>query len=335
MDDTTRHDGTAGTAATEGAGGFPCTEEGCGFVGQSERGLRRHRTNRHGADPVGHRPRAGESAPTVEGGQGSPDAGEQIPGGEPAPPLGHPEEQRPRHPKSWRDWLKRETRKKRVREKVLDRAAKGPRVPLADGIGWAYSYVGANVFGRSGDMRLIPVGRVMELQAATVGQLADAMVTGTIVDKVLQPIVQRGQDAKQLGQLVGLPAMTLAATLKPELLQVLQDDQGHVVGLAGPLAIPYADALATSLEATGEAVQLKEEQRQQRMAKIAATNPWVGQVAADGHDPIAYMVAQLFMPPPNAAPAPAPGPEAANGAGRPEAPVVVADVVPAPGQPGA
>jgi hypothetical protein len=115
------------------------------------------------------------------------------------------------------------------------------RVPVDSVFSVAYSIaskvVGA-VPGKDDVPALLPVARVMEMQAPAVGLIVDDVVKGTIFDKVLQPVAKTGKAGESLFGIIGPPmlvgAIMTQPSMQPVYLPMLRESLKSYVLVAGP-----------------------------------------------------------------------------------------------------
>jgi len=85
---------------------------------------------------------------------------------------------------------------------------------------------------------LLPVSRLMEIQAPAVGIMLDDVVKGTIVDKVAQPLARTGKAGETAWAIVGPPVLVSAIILNPAsqavAVPMLRDALKSYIVLAGP-----------------------------------------------------------------------------------------------------
>lgn len=111
-------------------------------------------------------------------------------------------------------------RKPRTR-RVTPASERGKRKSLAGVFGSMYGGAGS-LAERSGVPQMIPTARVLQWNAPVAGEAFDALIAGTMVDKMLQPLARRGDKLQQVGNVVGLPMIVYALTNKPELWPMLE-----------------------------------------------------------------------------------------------------------------
>lgn len=290
---------------------FRCSAPGCGFQAHTQRGLRRHLSVTHGidwrADLVAEDPASPDTFPGE--GESDDEAAERGLDDPPPglPPEGHPDETAPTEPESearraWRGlWAPKEKDKPKTKARAPKKRREwfklvGPRQPLDQDAAWVYNGVG-NLVAR-GDSEYAPVGRIMQMQASTVGEKVEQTVKGTPVDKVLQPIIQTAHEMEELANLVAWPVMTALGIRNPALLSLAVDrTTGEVIGLTGPLAMPYysvCEANALAMADTYGREVVKKEQTRKKLMEI----DWLREAVPADMDPVIWLIAQVFAPPP-------------------------------------
>jgi hypothetical protein len=84
-----------------------------------------------------------------------------------------------------------------------------------------------------------PVGRCLQLEAPLLGQKIDAVIAGTFLDRLLQPLFKSSEAFEDLGALLALPALVGLMERKPEwtpiLMEPLSQSLGSVLEQAAPL----------------------------------------------------------------------------------------------------
>lgn len=68
---------------------------------------------------------------------------------------------------------------------------------------------------------MLPVARVLDLQAPVAGAIVEDVARGTVVDRVLQPLARMGEKGQQIGALIGPPLIVAAITAQPALFPTL------------------------------------------------------------------------------------------------------------------
>lgn len=108
------------------------------------------------------------------------------------------------------------------------------RVSTATVLSWMWGGMGTVIRNPN----LAPVARTLQLQAPVAGEIADDMVKGTVVDKVLQPLARVSEKGEDLFALVGPPAIAMAICMQPELYPMLEPMMVEAikswVAIAGP-----------------------------------------------------------------------------------------------------
>lgn len=97
----------------------------------------------------------------------------------------------------------------------------GRRKSLASSFAAIYGGAGS-LAERSGDMRMLPTARVLQWNAPVAGEAFDDLISGTIIDKALQPLARKGDKVQKVTNVVGLPMIVYAITNRPELWPVLE-----------------------------------------------------------------------------------------------------------------
>lgn len=67
----------------------------------------------------------------------------------------------------------------------------------------------------------LPTARVMEMQAPTAGLILDQALSGTLADRLLQPIARGGKRAQAAAALIGPPLLVTAISIHPEKINTL------------------------------------------------------------------------------------------------------------------
>lgn len=65
--------------------------------------------------------------------------------------------------------------------------------------------------------RDVPVGRALAFEAPLAGVRLDAMIAGTVIDRILQPFVSKAELAEELGALIALPVLIGLYERHPEM----------------------------------------------------------------------------------------------------------------------
>lgn len=92
------------------------------------------------------------------------------------------------------------------------------RAPLSEGLG--YGLMGAGLLLQRGADP--PVGRAIQWEAPLAAEKLDALVAGTVVDRLLQPVARAGATAKELGAVLALPLLVALIERRPELAPYLE-----------------------------------------------------------------------------------------------------------------
>jgi hypothetical protein len=123
-----------------------------------------------------------------------------------------------------------------------------PRVSTETLIGGTWTVLGSLAAKRRRE--LIPMSRMMMWQSATVGIIADEQIKGTAADRFLQPFARAGEKGEAAAAIVGLPLITFAVTVRPELY---------------PAAAPILEMLAATYLEISEPAMEKIQKRIERM----------------------------------------------------------------------
>ena len=70
--------------------------------------------------------------------------------------------------------------------------------------------------------QLAPVARTLQVQAPVAGEIAEDMIKGTPVDKLLQPLARVGEKGEEAFALIGPPAISMAICMQPDLYPMLE-----------------------------------------------------------------------------------------------------------------
>lgn len=286
------------------------TCEKCGFEAASPRGLARHMTMTHGSPGSAHRRQ--EPSERVDDAEYLPPEG-TVEDDEPEPeqPLvidARAEEAVPTEPKrrSLREWMRGKQSDARTAKRARKRFKQtGPRQPLDEPLSWTYRRLGG--FIGHAQPTYAPVGRVMEMQAPTIGVMIDKAMEGTLPDRILQPFVAEGRRWKQVGEAVALPIMTAMICKKPSLLglRIETDPTGmQSVSLNGPLATEYYSAWESNAVEMAHGFE-RTEQRRRDVSEELRKIPFLKPVIEAGGDPVLWLMAQTL---PQEEPAPQPVP---------------------------
>jgi hypothetical protein len=203
------------------------------------------------------------------------EARENTPGVDPADvmsmngrdPAGDTAESRPAGPplgrKSW--WT---GQPKKPRDKA------GPpqrRVSIENLVSGAWG-LGAWFTARSAP-NLLPVARVLDMQAPVSGVIVNDLAKGTALDRALQPLARMEEKGGKAGALLGPPVIVAAMTMRPELFPVLR---------------PFLKmSLLSYLEVSAPAMKKIQDRAKKFEDKVGVTD---GEIDA--------MIEALFAPPP-------------------------------------
>lgn len=99
----------------------------------------------------------------------------------------------------------------------IERKPSGPRVSLEPLVTTAWGMAAKML-----EARMLPVARVLQMQAPVAGLVIDDTARGTAVDAVLQPIARAGEKGERLFALVGPPVLVAAICNKPESYPMLR-----------------------------------------------------------------------------------------------------------------
>jgi hypothetical protein len=176
-------------------------------------------------------------------GPGLPDVGPPMPERRP--------ERQPRAPRQRRGFqrTRREPRKRKTR---VVRARVSVESLISSG--W-----GLGAFALSQVPRMVPVARVLDMQAPVAGIVVEDMAKGTVADRWLQPFARMAQNGGRAGALIGLPAVVAVVTANPQLYPVARPVMRVLLvnwlELAGP-ALDKARQRAARLESTLDGVNI-------------------------------------------------------------------------------
>ena len=120
--------------------------------------------------------------------------------------------------------------------------------------------------------QLAPVARTLQVQAPVAGEIADDMIKGTPVDKLLQPLARVGEKGEEVFALVGPPAIAMAICAQPDLYPMLE-----------PVMV---EALKSWVVIAGPRIK----KAQQKEAKLIA------ELGEDYGESIREMLAFIFQP---------------------------------------
>jgi hypothetical protein len=118
----------------------------------------------------------------------------------------------------------------------------GKRAPVDGLISIGYSglsWLMENLGGTEDNPKpMLPVARMMKMQAPAVGLIVEDSIKGTIADKVLQPFAKTGQAGETVFAIIGPPMLVAAITVNPGCQTVavpmLREAMKSYVLLAGP-----------------------------------------------------------------------------------------------------
>lgn len=136
------------------------------------------------------------------------DAGEGA--GEPASFGGDSEETRPVHtrPRTW------------FGDRKKEKTGPAPRrVSIENVVSYAW---GMGAYAMAQNPALLPVARVLDMQAPVAGIVVNDVARGTVIDKALQPLARAGEKGEKSMGLLGPPLLVGAITLRPDLYPVLR-----------------------------------------------------------------------------------------------------------------
>jgi hypothetical protein len=100
--------------------------------------------------------------------------------------------------------------------------------------------------------RDVPVGLAIGYEAPVAAEKLDAIIAGTLLDRLLQPLARAGAAAKDVGAILALPALVALIERRPYLYEPLK-----------PLIIPVVTAVALDLAEL-------QERNKERMAQAQA-----------------------------------------------------------------
>jgi hypothetical protein len=119
-----------------------------------------------------------------------------------------------------------ETRPDHVRPKTWfgsrkERPAITPhrRVSIENVVSYAW---GMGAYAMAQNPALLPVARVLDMQAPVAGIVVNDVARGTVIDKALQPLARAGEKGEKSMGLLGPPLLVGAITLRPDLFPVLK-----------------------------------------------------------------------------------------------------------------
>ena len=105
--------------------------------------------------------------------------------------------------------------------------AREPRVPRPPGLARRVSLENLittawGIGGKMMEARMLPVARIMEMQAPVAGIVVDDLARGTAVDVLLQPLARAGEKGERLFALAGPPLLVGAVCQNPALYPVVR-----------------------------------------------------------------------------------------------------------------
>lgn len=125
----------------------------------------------------------------------------------------------------------------------------------------------------------IPTCRALLFSAPAVGEAADDVLAGTVVDRYMQPFVKSADKWERVGGTIGFPIMVAIVSAKPDLYQVFE----------GQLRSAALDVLI------GSVPSLKKQAQKERDAVAALAE--LGEVDEryrDAKDPLGLILADIF-----------------------------------------
>jgi hypothetical protein len=93
------------------------------------------------------------------------------------------------------------------------------RVSIENVVSYAW---GMGAYAMAQNPALLPVARVLDMQAPVAGIVVNDVARGTIIDKALQPFARAGEKGEKSMGLIGPPLIVGAITLRPDLFPVLR-----------------------------------------------------------------------------------------------------------------
>jgi hypothetical protein len=158
------------------------------------------------------------------------------------------------------------------------------RVPLSELFEGTLGLAGGALMMSGRD---IPVGQALSFEAPVAGEKLDAIIAGTMLDRLLQPIARAGGLAKDVGAVLALPLLVALIERRPYLYDPLK-----------PFILPIVTSVALDL---AEMQERNKERLKEAQAK-----------AGGAQIDVEALMAMLFQgaPPPGYQPAPTP-PQAA------------------------
>jgi hypothetical protein len=100
---------------------------------------------------------------------------------------------------------------------VVERRTAGPRVSLEPMVTTVWGLA-----AKAMEARMLPVARVLQMQAPVAGLVIDDTARNTAVDHFLQPIARAGERGERVFALVGPPLLVAAVCNKPEMYPVVR-----------------------------------------------------------------------------------------------------------------
>lgn len=239
----------------------------CGKECRGKPGLRMHQRNtgHTGGDELA----PDDAAITVDPDQDFPDEGKTV-------TNHHPEETPPVEKRSWKDRIWGKARGDGTREVTRERK---PRVTrrrqsAAELLGMAYGGLGSLLVKTEAD---VPVGRTLQIQAPVAGPILDKWLSGTIIDRVLQPFVAKVDDLEDLAALVMLPILVGTLERSPDLAPMLE-----------PMARQAIRANLVHLAAAEKKRKANEAKYVKALEELEIP---------DGDDPVTAILQSIFRPP--------------------------------------
>jgi hypothetical protein len=144
------------------------------------------------------------------------------------------------------------------------------RVSIENVVSTAWG-IGAMMLAKSADQRMLPVARVLDMQAPVAGIVVNEVAKGTFLDKALQPLARAGESGEKAAALLGPPVLVGAICLNPNLFPVIK---------------PVLKATMISW------LEVSEPAMKKAQARAARFQEKFGEIDLDA------MIDALFMPPP-------------------------------------
>lgn len=146
------------------------------------------------------------------------------------------------------------------KEKKPQPVVTGPRQPLGELVGIAWTGVGTILEQTGTD---VPVGRVMQFQAPIAGKTIDDVIKGTWLDEILQPFVSKVGAVEGIGSLLALPLLVgmyernpgLGFALEPLMIATLTSQMADIAPVMKAQQKKQRDA-ATNIKEFQDALQL-------------------------------------------------------------------------------